>query len=207
MPDPHPDGAALKATRLQLGLTQGAMAEKMRTPLVTYKSWEAGRFRPPGVALAWCDLVMAVHLGATRKSIDHNEVLRLYNTGMLGTEIARHLGASKQAVYAILRSRGILGRPKAIDREEVLRLSAAGMSTSEIGQTLGYGRPYVAQVLCRLRGLIKQRVDHDEAVRLYQSGLSGPQVAAALGCRQAIVYRILAERGIRARSRGCKGKT
>lgn len=49
--------AELLAWRERLGLTQAGAAEALKTPLGTYRHWEQGARRVPGVAEVACNLL------------------------------------------------------------------------------------------------------------------------------------------------------
>lgn len=61
-----PEQLLVRATRLQLGLTQPEFAQRIGTPLATLRDWEQGRFAPPGAALCLLRL-LAAHPGLTRE--------------------------------------------------------------------------------------------------------------------------------------------
>lgn len=46
-----PDQMLVRATRIQLRLSQPEFAECIGTPLATLRDWERGRFAPPGAAI------------------------------------------------------------------------------------------------------------------------------------------------------------
>lgn len=57
-----PEQMLVRATRIQLGLSQPEFAERIGTPLATLRDWEQGRFAPPGAALGLMRL-LAKHPG------------------------------------------------------------------------------------------------------------------------------------------------
>ena len=54
-----PDQMLVRATRIQLGLSQSEFAARIDTPLATLRDWEQGRFAPPGAALGLMRLLAA----------------------------------------------------------------------------------------------------------------------------------------------------
>jgi DNA-binding transcriptional regulator YiaG len=44
----------LKAWRARMGWTQAQAAQALNTPAGTYRGWEQGRFKPPGLVDALC---------------------------------------------------------------------------------------------------------------------------------------------------------
>ncbi|MBP8198385.1 MAG: helix-turn-helix domain-containing protein [Chromatiaceae bacterium] len=65
-----PAQLALREARAVLGLSQGAFARLLCTPVATVRDWEQGRFPPPGSALL-----------VARLAREHPEVLRPYAVG------------------------------------------------------------------------------------------------------------------------------
>lgn len=92
--------AQLLALRAASGLSQAAMARCLETPLNTYKQWESGARRTPGVAVVAATL-LARRQGAikTRPERDWLATLREANEQQRSiSDIAREVGCSVDAV-------------------------------------------------------------------------------------------------------------
>ena len=60
-----PEQLTVRAARDQLGLSQQAFADLIKTPVATLRDWEQGRFTPPGAVLCLLQITLR-----------HPEVLR-----------------------------------------------------------------------------------------------------------------------------------
>ncbi len=184
MSDDEDGSALLLATRRRLGITQRQMAAKMNTPLVTYKSWEKGRFKPPGVAIAFLRL-----FGTTgRPSLyDPEKMLDLLNEGKSRTEISQLLGCDPATVGRVLRQHGFRPGIRKIDDDVVLKLSASGRRPSEIARELKVSEGAIRTAL-RRHGATPPprkggpRFDAEQMLEMWKDGKRLTDIANALGC-------------------------
>lgn len=145
MTTPKADRTLLER-RQSLGLTQATLATLMRTPLVTYKGWESGRFKPPHVVWAYMDLLerdratLASRRYRKVTKYDHAEMVRRYASGESTYAIANALGCSAPTVRSALNARGVYLRApnKAkTDNRRAAALREEGLTFSQIAASLG----------------------------------------------------------------------
>lgn len=160
---------------------------------------------------------------ATKKRI----IAMYLETGKM-TETARACGVSWPTLYRVLNEHGVpkgYGRAKDIERrrvitseqeQEIVKLHGAGVPAAELAKKFGCSSWRIARAV-KSAGLPtqprgnRQRILSDEqcdrAVALYVEGHSQAGVAALFGVSQAVICRVMRERGMNvriARARGAK---
>lgn len=151
-----PDGDSLRerltAARRALGKTRREMAVLLMTPYPTYRQWECGERRTPGVA------VVAAELLASGAPLLH-QVIRLADGTRTAAEIAHETGAAPPSVYAsisLARARGYAvpvarARRSSPVFDGVISMADGSRTTEEIAAALNCSPLTVKQYIHRAR--------------------------------------------------------
>jgi hypothetical protein len=161
----------LISARYKLGLSERKMAEALLTPVSTYKNWESGSRRCPGIAVVASEgmLRTALPRGAKRRLV--SDLRRL---GMDTHEISAQLGINPKAIHAHdhrLRSGVVSDRYDPDRRRKIAELADGTRTATEIAKILDIS---ISAVAWNLRSMI---AEGDTEVRLRKSRMvHGPRV-------------------------------
>ncbi|MFE6126666.1 helix-turn-helix domain-containing protein [Streptomyces sp. NPDC056437] len=143
--------------------------------------------------------------------ITDGSAIRLYESGLNASQVAKRLGVSPGTVRRHLKERGVTirdGRAVAIDDRKVAEVYQAGATLDEISAQFGVGRSVVVHSLAR-SGVPRRisadyrrlPVDADHVVALYRQTKSSKRVAVALDIPQRAVLEVLHQRQVRTRKK------
>lgn len=129
-------------------------------------------------------------------TLDTQEVVSMYESGMSGTKVAEELGVTSAAVYYHLRKAGV-DTSRGVDADRAAELYESGMTTPEVADELGVAISTIHYHLkkqgveMRSRGARRMDLPVDEIIERWQSGESLTSISDDLGVsRSAIKLRV-----------------
>lgn len=143
--------------------------------------------------------------------IEDRTVAELYGTGLNCRQVAKRLDVTAETVRRALRRQGVPirdGRRVEVNDGQIKALYEGGATYDQIAARLGLTRYVVRGSLARSGITARTSADYrrttadaDEVVRLYGETRSSKKVSGRLALPEAVVLRILHERGVRTRKR------
>lgn len=147
----------LIAARRQLRFTASAMAAALDTPRPTYKQWESGARRTPGIAVVAAELLAAARSGVDLRAMI---IARQFQAGQRVPELAAEFGVTQHIIRAALRRHGLSSRTRLKWKPILLDAQRRGLTPAELAREVGALNGSVYQAERREGIRLRRRVNN-----------------------------------------------